>query len=203
MTIFHTIYLSSWLSLTIFALITSYVNKYEFWQKDYYNFLFQPWKLITFIIALIGITVVAPYSGDYTWDYTDSVLTSFATYLLIPWSVGVLVREYRKPNLKFFIALILFWQPCWIYDLYILIRDGSYPQTWAANLVLSGGICVYAGLLWNLHWQNGRQLFAFRIKDWPRVEPVSFNKIILPALVLILPVALLVGWFVADYLDIF
>jgi hypothetical protein len=40
----------------------------------------------------------------------------------------------------------------WSYDLYLLLRDGSYPVTWLANLFASSLLYLSAGLFWNLHW---------------------------------------------------
>lgn len=32
------------------------------------------WKVVTFLIATIAMTVIAPYTGDPTWDYVDAPL---------------------------------------------------------------------------------------------------------------------------------
>jgi hypothetical protein len=51
-------------------------SKYEICSRAYRAFLLRPWKLLTFFAALALITVVAPYSGDPTWDYPDSLIIS-------------------------------------------------------------------------------------------------------------------------------
>ena len=43
---------------------------------------------MTFVVATAGITLIAPYSGDPTWDYVDSVFMSVLAFATAPWVVG-------------------------------------------------------------------------------------------------------------------
>jgi hypothetical protein len=57
--------------------------------------LFQDWKIVTFIISAIGLTVIAPYTGDPTWDYVDAAFMSILTYTTAPWVVGTIYLTLR------------------------------------------------------------------------------------------------------------
>ncbi|BCS95382.1 hypothetical protein DSLASN_10140 [Desulfoluna limicola] len=169
----------------------------------YRSFLFEGWKLFTFAVATALVTLSAPYSGDPTWDYFDSLLISALTFLLSPWAVGVVYRGLvsRRFDAAFAVACCLFFVPCWVYDLYILLRDGIYPSTWASNLVLSGGLILIAGMFWNLCLIEGRGVsFAFRLEEWPDVVATPFKKVFWPCFFLSLPVIAAIGWFVVTFL---
>jgi hypothetical protein len=176
-------------------------TRYEICTRAYWAFLLQPWKLFTFFVALALITVVAPYSGDPTWDYLDSILISCLTFVVAPWSVGALYLSCRSRRFdkRLLVAMCLFFTPCWFYDLYILLRDHSYPATWVSNLFLSGPIVALAGLFWNLSWlQEVGTHFSFSRSPWLSGEVTAFGKVLLPALVIALPVVIMVLWFVID-----
>jgi hypothetical protein len=163
--------------------------------------LLQPWKLFTFFVALTLITVVAPYSGDPTWDYLDSIIISCLTFVVAPWSVGAIYLSCRNRTFdkRLLVAACLFFTPCWFYDLYILLRDHAYPPTWVSNLFLSGPIVALAGLFWNLAWL--RELgthFSFSHRPWISSEATPFGKILLPALMISVPVVVMVLWFVFE-----
>jgi hypothetical protein len=86
----------------------------------------------------------------------------------------------------------------WSYDLYILIRDGSYPTTWLPNIFASSALYILAGLLWNLEYRQGRgTIFSFMEADWPSpVNNVVFPKILWFALpIMALVTALILGFF--------
>lgn len=199
------LYLIFWISCIIISiyLVFKHNASYEFLSSAYWKFLSERWKLITFFISIIGITLAGPYSGDSTWDIIDSVIISILVFITAPWSVGMFYRSLRRKeiNHKLFVALSCFFLPCWTYDLYILVRDGQYPLSWAPNLVLSGSICFMAGLFWNLAWQKNKGLFfAFDLDTWPVVEATAFRHIIMPAVCFIILMASIVGWFVLSYL---
>ncbi|RPH50746.1 MAG: hypothetical protein EHM85_09235 [Desulfobacteraceae bacterium] len=40
-------------------------------RAEYWRFIFKPWRLMTFAIANLSMTVIAPHTGDPTWDYFD------------------------------------------------------------------------------------------------------------------------------------
>ena len=37
-------------------------------QPEYWRYLAAPWKLATFTVTAVAMTVIAPYTGDPTWD---------------------------------------------------------------------------------------------------------------------------------------
>ena len=45
------------------ALILNNFKKLDIASRGYWQWLFQPWKIITFLIAMTGLILIAPYSG--------------------------------------------------------------------------------------------------------------------------------------------
>ena len=186
---FFIVYIVVWGLLCITALLLAILNRknIEIFQYRYWRFLFQPWKIVTFLIAGTGITVIAPYTGDPTWDYIDAAFMSIFTYASAPWAVGTLYLFFLR-KVGFINAYIAFcvwmFSASWSYDLYLVFRDGYYPQTWLPNIFASSVLYVSAGLLWNLEWKEGRgAIFGFMNDNWPEaLNTNSFNKIILYAL---------------------
>jgi len=170
-------------------------------QKDYFKFLFKPWKTVTFLIAATGITIAAPYSGDPTWDYFDSIVMSVLVFLSAPWTVGIIYRSFIKKSswtdVYVAICLMLF-SASWFYDGYIFWRDGVYPVTWWSNLLISSALYIAAGLLWNLDWESDRgTTFAFQWEDWYfHHSEAAFKKIIWITIPFMLFAAYSVLWFV-------
>ena len=64
-------------------------------RPEYRQYMLSPWKLLTFAIAAISMVVMAPYTGDPTWDYIDASFMSILTYLTAPWAVGTLYLALR------------------------------------------------------------------------------------------------------------
>ncbi|MBU4485569.1 MAG: hypothetical protein KKD38_01445 [Candidatus Delongbacteria bacterium] len=202
--IFMQTYFSTWVILLLLAtaIVKKNKNDYEFLHKSYWKFLFEPWKLITFFIATTCITIIAPYSGDPTWDYPDSILISVLTYVISPWTAGIFYQAVSKKkfNIKLFTAIIFFLVPCWAYDAYIYFKDGYYPTTWFTNVIISSGIVLTAGLFWNLCWSKEKGTeFAFRLENWPQRSESSVRKMLIPMLILMFPVVYAIGWFVYNY----
>jgi hypothetical protein len=202
--IFMQTYFTLWVVLLLIAIsiVKKDQKEYEFLHKSYWQFLFEPWKLTTFLIATFFITIVAPYSGDPTWDYADSIIISILTYVFAPWTVGVIYRGFKRKefNSKLFTAIVFFFIPCWAYDAYIYFRDGYYPTTWFTNVIISSGIVLTAGLYWNLCWSKEKGTeFAFRLNDWPARSNSSVRKMLVPMLILMFPVVYATGWFVYNY----
>lgn len=170
---FFTIYLSLWIFACIIALGMAYHLRavIDITGQSYRRYLFMPWKWVSFTIATIGMTVIAPYTGDPTWDYIDALFMSILTFLTAPWSVGMLYlwMTGRRPATLAYIALCCWlFSASWSYDLYILIRDGEYPHTWWSNLLLSSVLYACAGLMWNLEYQTRTGvIFGFMREDWP------------------------------------
>jgi len=201
---FETIYLASWslaLAVSLFLVLRNRKD-YEFLHSSFWRFLTERWKVVTFLIATAIITLAAPYSGDPTWDYADSIIISVLTFIFAPWSVAIIVRCVRARNwgAKLFVALCLFMVPIWAYDLYILFRDQMYPPTWQSNIPISGAIVLSAGLFWNLGWKaEVGAVFAFSEEDWPPAWRTSFRHIALYAFLMAIPVVGAVGWFVYTF----
>ena len=155
---------------------------------------------MTFVIATTGLTVIAPYTGDPTWDYFDALFMSLLTYFTAPWAIGTLFKAFKR-ELPFKHAFVAFcawmFSASWSYDLYILIRDGYYPITWFSNIFASSVLYILAGLLWNLDWKQKRGIiFSFMESEWPTSSTDSvFPKILLFALPIMIIVTCLMLFF--------
>ena len=171
-------------------------------QPKYWRFLFQEWKVVTFLVAAVGLTLVAPYTGDYTWDYIDASFMSILAFATAPWAVGIIYKAaHGKATIVQVYVAICTWMfsASWSYDLYLVLRDGSYPFTWLPNIFASSVLYISAGLLWNLEWKEGRGvIFGFMEPDWPRVAHTRhFHKVIWFALpFMVLASALIMSFFV-------
>jgi hypothetical protein len=169
--------------------------------SDYRAFLSEPWKIATFIIATAGITLAAPYSGDPTWDYPDSIAMSVMTFVSAPWAVGAIFRSLRTGSgwMDVYIALcLMLFSSSWCYDAYILLRDGVYPPTWLSNLIISPCLYIAGGLFWNLEHIPGKGvIFSFQRGTWYHEKSgTSFRKVIWIAIPLMAFAAYAVAWFV-------
>ena len=170
-------------------------------QRVYRQFLFAPWKLLTFAIAAVSMTVMAPYTGDPTWDYVDAAFMSLLTFLTAPWAVGVLYRAlFRATRLTQIYIAVCVWMftVSWSYDVYILLRYGYYPPTLLPNIVLSSILYFAAGLMWNLQRKPGHGVvFGFMDESWPNLEnELGFRQVAWFAL----PIMLLVTLMIAPFL---
>lgn len=184
MTIELKIYLAAWISYSILCVWLYASDRKSFPLHAYKSFLLVPWKLITFSVAAIGITVVAPYTADPTWDYVDAAMMSVLTFLTAPWSVGTIYLGIRgKARVRHVLVAIGLWMlsASWCYDLYLLIRDGQYPMTWDVNIYASSVLYLSAGLLWNLEYRSGRGVtFSFLEPGFPvRPQQTGFAKLAL------------------------
>lgn len=168
-------------------------------SPDYRKFLGRPWRLTTFIIAATGLTMVAPYTGDPTWDYFDSIMMSVLTYFTAPWAVGTLylaLARRTRPAEAFIAAVLWMTSASWCYDLYILFKHGMYPVTWAWNIAASSVLYACAGLMWNLDFRDGiGVVFAFREPGWPQATGGGFMRVAGFALPFMLIVGLGVAYF--------
>ena len=182
---FHTAYLAAWLlaSLVAVALLIRNRRRYVVFTTAYRRFLFQPWKVATFLIAGVSMTVMAPYTGDPTWDYVDAAFMSVLTFLTASWTVGVLYRAVKmRTSIGETYTAICVWMfsASWSYDLYILLKFGDYPITWASNIFASSVLYLAAGLLWSLDYKEGRGvIFGFMDDDWPNTSSKpGFRKVL-------------------------
>src|SRR5258706_4486974 len=174
---FFLAYMATWIIACVVA-IGIYARQpasFSCSSRQYGRFLLVPWKLATFAVATLGIIIIAPYTGDPTWDYFDALFMSVLAFLGAPWVVGTLylVVRRRLPLNHLFVALCLWmFSASWSYDLYLVVRDGRYPETWLPNIFASSVLYVAAGLLWNLDWRPNRGVtFAFLESGWPSVPP--------------------------------
>jgi len=170
-------------------------------QSRYRQFLFSRWKLLTFGIAAISMTIMAPYTGDPTWDYVDAAFMSILTFLTAPWAVGTLFlasRRQTKISHAYIAACVWMFSASWSYDVYILLKHGYYPATWAPNIVLSSILYGAAGLMWNLQRKKGRGVIcAFMAPGWPDMRyELGFRQVIWFAL----PIMILVTAMIAPFL---
>jgi hypothetical protein len=197
---FFKFYLAAWVTACVTALALVWRNPASFTitGRAYRRFLFVPWKLATFAVAAVGLTVVAPWTGDPTWDYVDAAFMSVLTFLTAPWVVGVLYLAARRklPLVQLYVAFCLWmFSASWSYDLYLLLRDGKYTELWFVNIFASSILYLSAGLLWNLDWRKGRgATFAFQEKNW-LVPSSGFNRIFWYAMPFMLIAALSVLYF--------
>jgi hypothetical protein len=187
-------YVAAWTAACVAALVV-YARRPQSFRistRAYWHFLGEPWKLATFVAGAALITLVAPYTGDPTWDYIDGFFMSVLCFATAPWVAGVLFlaarRQASASELYVAVCAWLF-SASWSYDAYLLWRDGHYPDTWFANLFASSVIYLSAGLFWNLEYAQGRGvIFSFMRPGWPsRSENTAVWRFALYALVFALP----------------
>lgn len=175
-------YLIFWV-LTCLILIFVCIKKFKdisFFTRQYFYFLFQPWKIVTFLGAAATLIFISPYMADPTWDYTNMSIMATLTYVSAPWSIGVLYRTITKKStyIELFLAVgLLLFSASWSYDAYILLRDGVYPGAWKENIVASSILYFLAGLLWNIEWSSKNGLsFSFLQKNWLTIQKFNLKK---------------------------
>lgn len=161
-------------------------------RGSYWHFLAEPWKLAAFTAGAGLITLVAPYTGDPTWDHVDGLFMSVFCFTTAPWVVATLFFSLRRQvtATETCVALCAWlFSASWSYDIYLVWRDGRYQDTWFANLFASSVIYLAAGLFWNLEWQRGRGvIFSFMRANWPsRPAESSFFRVIGYATIFAIP----------------
>jgi hypothetical protein len=163
-------------------------------RPGYAALLAVPWKVATFTIATAGMVLVAPWTGDPTWDAWDAGFMALLTYLTAPWSVGILFLALRRRATvaeAYLAACLWMFSASWSYDLYLVLRTGSYPGTWLSNIGLSSILYLSAGMMWNLEVRPGRGMtFGFLEPGWPVAPPDASFKRLLPVAA---PIMLLVA----------
>ena len=202
-------YLAIWSSLCLVALILAVRmrGELEITWPGYWQALLVPWKLVTFAISATGMVIIAPWTGDPTWDWFDAGFMAVLAFVGAPWAVGVLYRALRgwQGAVSVFVAACLWmFSASWSYDLYILLRDGEYPITWSSNIAASSVLYACAGLMWSLDWREGRGvIFSFMDRDWPRAPDAGGQRrILLFALPFMILVGTMILAFVVDYLGL-
>jgi hypothetical protein len=198
-----TAYLAAWIAACILAAAFAFMRRGELRDSyaGYGRYLAVPWKLATFAIAASGIALVAPYTGDPTWDWFDALFMSVLTFATAPWAVGVLYLSSRgaRPAAHALLAgCAWLFSASWSYDAYLLLRDGYYPVTWSANMAASSVLYACAGLLWNLEHSAGRGvILGFMRPGWPS-PPASraFRPLVWAAAPFMAIAAVAILWFV-------
>lgn len=191
---FFKLYIAFWAlaCLVAFALFLRRPQSHAIVHRNYWHFLTEPWKVLTFIAGAALITLIAPYTGDPTWDRTDGFFMSVFCYTSAPWVVATLYFAARRQAgpVQVYVAICAWlFSASWSYDIYLVWRDGIYPETWLPNLYASSLIYLCAGLFWNLEWQPGRGvIFSFMREGWPtRAAALSLPHMAIYALILALP----------------
>ena len=170
---FFYVYIFGWAAACLFAvgLVVRRPRDFEIAGPKYRRYLLQPWKIATFAVAATGITVIAPYTGDPTWDYFDALTMAALTFATAPWAVGTLYRALRGAaglRQPYVAVCAMLFSASWCYDIYLVFRDGMYPVTWLANMAASSILYLLAGMLWNLEWRPVRgATFGFMETGWP------------------------------------
>jgi hypothetical protein len=125
---FFLCYIALWVTACVAAAAIFAVKRRSFAlaHADYWRFLGEPWKVVTFVAAAAGITVIAPYTGDPTWDYVDALFMSMLTFLSAPWAVGILFLWMRRrvPFFQAYVAVCVWmFSASWSNDIYLVFRD--------------------------------------------------------------------------------
>jgi len=172
------LYLALWASACLVAVFVAARRggSFAIARRAYWIGLSRPWKLVLFGLAFAGMVLVAPYSGDPTWDHWDGGFMAVLTYATAPWTLGVVVRsllpslrERRPSRAELYVAACVWlFSASFSYDLYILLRDHTYPRSWWSNMMASSGLYAAGGAMWSLRGERkARTTFAFLRPDWP------------------------------------
>ena len=203
MPIAFAVYTACWIVACLIAVVIAIVQRrhIELLHGAYWRFLARPWRLSTFFVAALSLIVVAPYTGDPTWDYVDATFMSVLAFTTAPWAVGTLYRSRSEGSVgRVFVALCVWlFSASWSYDLYIYVRDGNYPLTWFSNIFASSVLYVSAGLFWSLEHRPGRGVtFSFMEPEWLVVaDSGEFTKVFWYAMPFMAIVAATIVYFVA------
>lgn len=202
-------YLGSWLAACAAAAAYAFARRDALRRRyaGYLRFLGARWKVATFAIAAGAMAVVAPWTGDPTWDWFDALFMSALTFATAPWALGVLYLALRgrAPVAHAGLASCAWmFSASWSYDLYILLRDGFYPVAWAENIAASSVLYASAGFLWSLEHVPGRGVvFGFMREDWPApLAPAPFGRIAWAAFPFMAFAAAAVAYFVGTHLAV-
>jgi O-antigen/teichoic acid export membrane protein len=179
------LYTATWVAACLVAgyLMARHHATLELFHARYRRFLLQDWKVVSFVVASTGLTLVAPYADDITWDYVDALVMCVLTFVTAPWAVGTSYRVLKRRTAwvnGYVAACVWLFSASWFYDLYIVLRDGAYSPYWLPNLFLSSLLYLTAGLLWSLEWRHERGVvFQFVEAHWPeRDAERNFRKIL-------------------------
>jgi len=128
MTNFFVTYMILWglACLVAVVLMIRLKTTLELFQRTYWAGLVQGRKIVSFLVATTGLVIVAPYTGDPTWDYVDATFMSVLTYATAPWVVGTCYLTMRgmRRYLHTYIAICVWmFSASWSYDLYLELNE--------------------------------------------------------------------------------
>ena len=151
------------------ALAVRHRASFALFQQGYRAQLLSRPRLVLFATAWAAFVVLAPLTGDPTWDAIDASFMSIGCYALAPWTLGVLYRAKRESMREVVVAIVLsLFVSSWSYDLYLVVRDGVFPPTSVPNLFASLILYVLGGLFFSLGEHGERGLvFVFMDSRWP------------------------------------
>ena len=102
-------YIAAW-SLACLAALVLFLRdpaSFAIGRRAYWHFLGEPWKLATFAAGASLITLVAPYTGDPTWDQVDGFFMSVLCFTTSAWVAGTLFNAWHRkaPAAEVYVAL--------------------------------------------------------------------------------------------------
>lgn len=201
-------YLIGWTTLCgIAALVAAREwRRFRIARRAYWQRQLAPWRVGSAVLPWLSFLIVAPLSGDPTWDAIDTTFMCGLTFATAPWAIGVAWQAPRGTSsaaeiLVAFCALMI--SSAWTYDAYLLVKGDPGPILWRESLPASISLYVAAGLTWSLDWTRDRGVhLAFTAPAWPeegldagrpRLGPL-LPVLFLPGLLLLIVLALSVGW---------
>ena len=131
---------------------------------DYARLLFVPWKVVTFLIAMVALIIGAEWFAVPTWDVGVSVWMSLLCFALAPLAVSLAVvgvQRHSGPRRLAYLmasAALIYSVGSGSYELYHLVIFEQHPPTYWPNLFFSVPVTIIAGILWRYDGTL-RQLF--------------------------------------------
>ena len=195
------LYFPCWLTAMIVAisLVIARRDTFRLTSRDYQAFLSPVWKLLSFAIAVVGLSILSRYSDDPTWDIPETIILSGLTFVTAPWAVGVVCRATlgcERGWWEVYVAAC-FWlfSSSWCYDAYVWAWFGFYPFTWLGNLMISPFLYLLAGMFWSLETRNNVPVLAFLEPVWFTRDGHSLGSAIAPAIAFIVIIIGIFGLF--------
>lgn len=191
-------YLVGWLAFCLFAAVVAVRSVRVDWAA-WRAFHLVPWKLALFVPAVLFVTFAGAFTDDETWDVVTGGGMAVLTWLTSAWSVGVFWKVGRRelPVAYAVVAVaVTLFSSAWLYDGYLLWRDGAYTMRWLGNLKLSPWAYLSAGVVLNLEVVEGRVGFGFTRADWPRPRTTALSwKLV----ALAVPFVLVAAWVLVGF----
>lgn len=162
-------------------------------------------------MALAAFGLLAPLTGDPTWDAIDATFMSVGCYVTAPWACATVYRAARgRSSVLEVVLAVIAWcfVASWSYDLYLVVRDGVFPPTSRENFFASTILYVLGGLFFSLGQHQDRGLvFVFMDERWPAwhgdrwtTRGAATGFVI--AIALAAPIVVFMVWVVMDQLGL-